>query len=466
VKARAALAAAFALIAAQYLWNAAAERAFWGYDEGGHAGYALSIRERGVLPDPLSGWSTFHPPAAHLLAAGAWALAEPLGPRASLVALRLPSLLGVGAVALVVFSLARRGTGSETLAGLAAALSLCVPVAQLSATMIGNEGLCAGFTALALAALYGLQRDPRRMRLAVCAGLCAGLAAATKYTGLWSAATCALPFLRRDLGRRGLAAGAACAATLLAVAGPVYVRNEVLAGTPFPMTRTREPMRGGEVLLTLRPRRVADYVTVPWDCGRYPYVTVVGAGGLWTGINPAMQSVPCLAYAGFWWDPFGVRATRVDPEEGLTWGVLLLYAGLVPTGILALGFARLAARALRSRGRAPEAPLLLLCALGAGSFVGFTWLAPSLAAAKSSYLLPLLAPAGVAFAEGCAALPRPAQRVGTLLSLLAATLALYAFTVGTVFATSSREISLAYWTSVGRALPGSFIGEAARRLLE
>lgn len=466
MSARRALATVLALIALQGLWNALSQRAFWGYDEGGHAGYVLAIREEGGLPHPLSGWSTFHPPAAHLLGAAAWTLFEPLGPRAGLFALRLSSLGGVLAAVLAVFALARRLAGSEWLALAAAALCASLPVAQLSASMIGNEGLTAGLCALALVALVGLQQDPRSLRLALTAGACAGLAAATKYTGLWSMACCALPFLRRDLDRRGLRAAAACAACAAAIAGPVYLRNLALTDTLLPMTRGREPMRSGEAQLLAGPRRVADYLAIPWDCGRYPYVRIVAEGGLFAGINPAMQSVPCLAYAGVWFDPFGLRATRADPSEGVAWGVALLYAGLVPTLLMTLGFAHMALCSVRSLGRAPEAPLVLLAALGVGSFVAFTWLAPSLAAAKASYLLPLLAPAGVAFAQGCALLPPPARHTGIALSLAAAALAVFVFTTGTVFAPARTDISLAYWTRVGGALPGSWIPEAAQRLLQ
>lgn len=463
---RRALMLVLALVSAQYVWNAAAQRAFWGFDEGGHAGYALAIREELSLPHPLSGWSSFHPPLAHALAAAAWSALEPLGPRAALIGVRLPSLLGVLAAGLATFALARRFTGSENLAAVAATLTLCVPVAQLSASMIGNEGLGAGLAALALCALVPLQADPRRLRLALAAGLCAGLAAATKYTGLWSVAACALPFLRRDLDRRGLRAGLACAAVVLVVAGPVYLRNQLLTGTPLPMTRTLEPMRSGEALLFVRERQLADYLAVPWDCGRYPFVAVVAEGGAWTGINPAMESVPCLAYAGSWFDPFGLRATREDPAEGVVLGVVLLYAGLVPTLLLGLGIARLVARALRSRGRGPEAPLVLHGAFGVASFLAFTWHAPSLAAAKASYLLPLLSGSGVAFALGCSALPLAARRAGVALSLAAAALALVAFTTGVAFAPARTQISLSYWTALGNALPGSYVAEAARRLLE
>jgi hypothetical protein len=59
----------------------------------------------------------------------------------------------------------------------------------------------------------------------------------------------------------------------------------------------------------------------------------------------------------------------------------------------------------------------------------------------------------------------PARRAVVALSLAAAALAFFVFTTGAVFAPADRAISLAYWTRIGAELPGSFIAEAAQRLL-
>ena len=232
------------------------------------------------------------------------------------------------------------------------------------------------------------------------------------------------------------------------------------------MTRHLEPMKGLEARLYAGPRRLRDYLRVPLTCGQYPYVSVVAAGGLIAGFNPAMQGVPCLVYSGFWYDPFGLRAHRTEPEDGVGWGVLLLYAGLVPTLLVAIGFGVATWRALRSRGRAPESPLVLVTVLGLASFVTFTLSAPSLAAAKSSYLLPLLVPGGVFFATACMLLPAGLRRIATGLCLAAALLAAVVFTTGAVFEASQPEGSRAYWTAIGNALPDSYVAEATARLLE
>ena len=227
-----------AVAAAHYGWNAFAQRGFWGYDEGGHAGQALAILETGALPHPLVGWSSFHPPLYHALGAGAWAAFEPWGGgHAALFALRALSALGILALATGVALLSRRLTGSEPTALAAAAMTLFLPVAQLSGTMVGNEALAAGLAALALVWVVDLQRAPTDTRAAAGAGLLAGLALATKVSGVWVVAACAVPFLRRDLGRNGWKSAAVCFGLIVVVAGPVLARSWLLTGTPAPMTR-------------------------------------------------------------------------------------------------------------------------------------------------------------------------------------------------------------------------------------
>jgi 4-amino-4-deoxy-L-arabinose transferase-like glycosyltransferase len=461
--------AALLLIAAavHYAWNAAAQPGFWGYDEGGHAAYALEILETGALPHPQRGWSTFHPPCYYLLAAGLWGLLEPLGPRSVLTGLRLISALGVLAAAGVVYALARRLTAAEPIALTALGVTLFVPVAQLSASMAGNEALAAGLVALALLCLVRLQDDPADARAALGAGLFAGLAFATKFSGAFAVAACAVPFLRSQLDARTRRSLAVCAAAIALIAGPVYLRNALETGSALPFTRSSQPLvREHESRWTAAPRRLGDYLRVPLDCGRYPYANVVAPGGLLAGFNPDMQSVPCLTYAGMWFDPFGVRATRTRPDDGVVWGFALLMAGIVPSLLLAFGLADVVRRVVASRGRAPEAPLLAVTALALPAYAWFTWQVPSLSAVKASYLLPLLAPAGVYFARGCALFPAPVRRVALAGSAAAAGLAAWVFATGAVFPPTNAAVSRGYWLSIGSQLPDPFIVEATQRLIE
>jgi hypothetical protein len=465
VSPRSAVVLLLVLAAGHQAWNAWSQPGFWGYDEGAHAGYALAILETGNLPDPLSGWSSFHPPVFHLVAAAVWGIFDRLPAQTIFLALRMIAGLGILAAGAVVHHLARKLTGSDPIALCATALSLFVPVAQLAGSMVGNEALAAGFAALALPPLVALQRDPHRMRSAAWAGLFAGLALATKYSGAWTLAVCAVPFLRPDLDRRGLRALGVGFAVAALVAGPVYVRNVVLTGTPLPFTRTLEPMREHEQRMFVRERRVSDYLTVPLRCGHNPFVQVMLPDGRIAGVERAMLNVPCLTYAGIWFDPFGIRANRSVPEQGVVAGVGLMLLGLIPTGVMLIGFARSLRRAWSSRGRAMETPLVALSVLGVASYVGFTWIAPSLSAAKASYLLPLLAPAGVFFASGAAALPRVFRVTALAVSAAAAAAAAWVFTTGVVFPAAQPMGSKFYWGKIGEQLPDSYIVEAVLRLI-
>lgn len=453
--------------AALYAWNGAAQPGFWGYDEGGHAAYALEILETGRLPQPQRGWSTFHPPGYYLLAAGAWGMLEPLGPRSVLAGMRWISALGILAAAGVVYGLARRLIGSEPIALVALAVTLFVPVAQLSATMAGNEALAAGLVAVALGYLVRLQDDPTNRRAAAGAGIFAGLAFATKFSGAFAVAACAVPFLRADLDPRARRALAVCGVAVALIAGPVYLRNALETGSALPFTRSAQPLvREHESRWASAPRRLVDYVRVPLDCGQYPYANVIAPGGLLAGFNADMQSVPCLTYAGLWFDPFGVRATRTQPGDGVAWGFALLVAGIVPTLLLAFGLGSAVRRVVATRGRAEETPLVLVTALALPAYAWFTWQVPSLSAVKASYLLPLLVPAGVYFARGCALFPTPVRRVALGLSAAAAALAAWVFTTGTVFPPTNATASRGYWLTIGQQLPDPFIAEAAQRLIE
>jgi hypothetical protein len=452
---------------AQYAWNAWSIPALVGYDAAGHAGYALRIAREGELPHPLSGWSTFHPPAWHLLAAALWRALEPFGAAALRVGLRASGAAAWLAAGIAVHSTLRRTGAPPATAWVAAALFWFAPVAQLSAAMIGNETFAAACVAAALPFLLRLQADPRDLRAAAGAGLAAGLALATKFTGAWAAAACALPFARRDLDRRMLCALAVCAGLGLAVAAPAYLRNAALAGTPVPMTRTREPMRSAEQNLVLRPRRASDYLWLSPECLRRPSVLhTAGAPGAFGNRNPAMASVPCLVYAGLWYDPFAQRVPIERHRDGEWMGPTLAALGLVPTALVAAGLALAARELVRSRARSRDAPLVAMAALAAASFAAFTWSAPSLAAAKASYLLPLAAPAALFFARAAQALPARLRAAALAASGTAAFAAALAFTsgVGVEPDRPRAQIEARVWERIGRALPGSRIDEAVRIL--
>jgi hypothetical protein len=464
LRARLALALLVLAAAAQYGWNAWNVPAVVGYDVGGHAGYVLAIAREGRLPHPLSGWSTFHPPAWHLLAAALWRAIEPFGPEALRVALRaLGGLAWLAAGVALHRALCRSAARADT-AWAATALFFFVPVNQMACAMIGNEAFAAACSAAAIPFLLRLQAAPGDLRAAAAAGLAAGLALATKYTGVWVAAACAVPFARRDLGRREARALATCALVAAAIAAPTYLRNLALLGSPFPMTRTLQPMQTAEADLTMRVRWPTDYVWIPADCLRRPSVhQQPGKPGALANRNPSMQSVPCIVYAGLWYDPFAQRVPLVHHHDGEWLGPLLLALGAAPTALLLAGLALAARECVRTRGRSRDAPLVVMTAVASASFVAFTWRAPSLAAAKASYLMPLAGASAFFFARGAEALPDRLRGLGLSASLVGALAAAVVFTSGVLFPPDPDRalVDGAVWHRIGALLPASRISEAS-----
>ena len=451
-------------VAAQFAWNAWSLPPLAGYDAAGHAGYALFVAREAQLPEPSSGWATFHPPAWYLAGAGVWRALEPLGPVALRIGLRAIAAFAWLAAGLLLHRALRRAGARPATAWVAIALLWLVPVNQLAVGMLGNEAFAAAWSAACVVCVLRLQAEPRNWRAAAGAGLAAGLALASKFTGAWVAAACAVPFARRDLDGRGVRALAVCALAGLAVAGPVVARNLALTGSPFPMTRTRNAsVQAAEAALSLGPRRVRDYLWLPADCLARPSVhQLPDRPGAWSNRNPAMASVPCLAYAGLWYDPFAQRVPIARHRDGEWLGPLLLALGLVPTALVLVGLGVATRDLARRRGLSAEAPLVVMTALAGASFAGFTWVAPSLTAAKASYLMPLAAPAAVFFARAADALPHRLRAVALGLSLAAALASGLAFTSG-VGALPDREharVEADVWLRIGRSLPGSRIDEA------
>jgi hypothetical protein len=460
-----ALAALLLLAASQYSWNALGVPALTGYDAGPHAGYILSIVEEERLPDPYSGSVTFHPPLYYLIGSAFWEFLEPTGPAAITAGLRAIGALAVLGAGLVTYFLVKRRADWKV-AWVATALVLFAPAGQMTAAMIGNEALAAGLGALAVPPLLALQRDPRSARHAALAALFAGLAFATKYNAGFLVAACAVPFLRRDFDSRMLRALAVGAAIGAIIAGPVYTRNLLLTGAPFPFTREREPLRSMEAANVLRPRKVVDYLWIDPACLLRPSIHhVVGGSNALPRRNPAMTNVWGLAYASIWYDAQGHRIPLAYHRDGVYTGPLLTLLGVVPTGVMLLGFALAVGELARKRGRSDDAPLVVLWCVGFAAFVAFTWWAQSVVAVKGSYLLPLAVPGGIFFARGTRWLGPRWRRWILGLGTVAAFAAAAVFTHALVFPSPPAERMAHRYRLMGELLPGSYIAEAADRLV-
>jgi len=413
----------------------------------------------------MEGWATFHPPLYYVLGAGVWSLLEPFGPRAVVTGLRVIGGLAGLCVGWVTWLLVLRTGGNATVAWVAAAIALFLPSAQIATAMIGNEALASGLVALSLLSLFHLQRDPKNIRVAALTGLLVGLAFITKYTAAFAVVACVVPFLRKDFDR---ATGRALTAALLVggiVIAPVYLRNVALTGTPFPILREHEPTASQEAKNVLRPRRVADYLWLDPECLMRPSIYHIdGESTSELRRNFAMTNVWGLAYASTWYDAFAHRIPVPWHRDGVFSGPLLAVLGIVPTLITLLGFALAIAAAVRSRGRSDDAPFVVAAIVGLAMFVGFTSWAQSVVAIKASYLLPLVAPAGVFFARGIRFIGGDLRKIALALSATAALASAVVFTHALVFPAQPIEKMARIWRLLGSYLPDSHIAESVDRL--
>jgi 4-amino-4-deoxy-L-arabinose transferase-like glycosyltransferase len=460
-----ALALLLGIAATQYAWNAVGIPALAGYDAGPHVGYILAIVETGRLPDLYSGTQTFHPPLYYLLGSRVWMLLEPAGPDAISAGLRSIGGIATLLAGIVGWFLVRK-RASFSVAWVATALVLFVPVGQMSAAMVGNEALAAGLAAFALPSILVLQRDPHRVGHAALAGLFAGLAFATKFSGLFVVAACAVPFLRRDFDRgmlRALAVGLAVGAI---IAGPVYARNWLIAGSPFPFTRAEEPIKSLEAGNILRPRRLSDYLWLDPACLLRPSIHhIEGNSMAGRRRNPDMTNIWGLTYASIWYDAQGHRIPLPFHRDGVYTGPLLTLLGIVPTAVMLFGFGLAVVAAIRRRGRSDDAPLVVLWGVGIAFFVAFTWWAQSVVAVKGSYLLPLSVPGAVFFARGVTRLGAGWRPWILAASAVAALAAAVVFTHDLVYPAAPAELMAHRYRLLGEFLPDSYIAEAADRLV-
>lgn len=398
---------ALLLVAAtgQRAWNAAAIPSLRGYDGPGHAAYVFTLVDEGRLPHPTEGWSTFHPPTYYVLGAGVWKLLAPLGPDAVQFGLRMIGALAGLLAAIVLYRCARSLGASGPTAWVATALFLFVPSNQMAAVMIGNEALCAAIAVLAIPPILALQADPTDRRAACLAGLIIGLAIITKYNSLPLLPAALVPFVVRRPNPKTLAAMATLGVTLAVVAGPVYLRNFLVTGSPVPMTREIGPMQKAENSMIIRPRRATDYLWLDPMAVRRPSLFQTGPlRARLANRNPAMANVWGLTHASIWFDPFLHRTDDDFHRDGSPWGFLLATLGLIPAAGMLAGFCLAVGSAVRSRGRSPWTPLVVLWSFGVLLYLAFSMRSPSAAALKGSYMLPIAGAGTLFFARAATAL--------------------------------------------------------------
>jgi tetratricopeptide (TPR) repeat protein len=391
-------AGALAVPAGVRLWNACAGPLMWGYDAWGHVAYVLFIDRFRGLPWPDQGWSYFHPPLHYLLG---WLLAQPRDADVLARGLAiLGSLASLATAGLAALATRLASPDRPLLAPLAFAAVALLPVHLYLSPMPGNE---LTLTLIASAALLVFAanecRERPRLALDAVAGLLAGLALLTKFSGLLPvvtavAALAARVAIERGGVRRAAARAGVIAGVALAVAGPYYQRNLAAFGTPFKLSRDFPLVAQVEAEQTPGVRRPADYLRLPLAVFTDPRPQA-----------PAMQgSVWGTVYAAVWADVFRESDVERATVEHASAGFLTAL-GLLPTALFVAGAGLAIGDVRRGRRRGVYVPLLAHAAVVVASFAVFAWRVPIWSALKASYLLGLSLPYGVFLA-------RAAERLG------------------------------------------------------
>lgn len=221
-------------------------------DERQHANYVATVQKERSLPvfrpgssDLYETYQSHQPPLYYILAAG-WSQALGLDPQTQADGFRLRlfnTLLGL--LTLVgIYSAARWGTGSETLALTAAALAGLMPMFVALHSAVSNDPLLILGCTWSLALMARVLREGWTVKLALALGLVMGLSLITKTTALvlLPVALILCWQTRESLQPRWVTA--LVFGLPLLIASPVWMRNMTLYSDPLAMRAFKEAFVG------------------------------------------------------------------------------------------------------------------------------------------------------------------------------------------------------------------------------
>ncbi len=375
-----------------YIWNAFTLPFGSGYDELGHAAYIRKIATTGIIPPPLSGWTTFHPPLYYLLSSLIWKIMESSGPIAVILCIRMISCLSIILAGLLSYVFLKKLNFTNSVSLLSTSILLSLPAAMMAASWIGNEAFTALTSSIACVASVLLAQKQDDDKLAFFAGILSGLAFASKYTGLvivfgLFAATYNLSTRRFRIRTITFAI-----LGLLIISTPVVLRNISTTSSILPMTRSLAPIERVEAHTHIT-RSIKDYVTFNYECLLDPRIYNYKE----RQYNSHMDNVWGLTYVGLWFDPFGHRLP-VNTSFGML--NIMPWLGLCPTFIMLVGLVDVIKDFIKKRLSQEWFPLLTIAIFELIIYIYWTWHSATLVAVKGSYLLPLIIPAASFFARG------------------------------------------------------------------
>lgn len=384
------------------------------WDAPGHADYVLALSEL-RWPDPRS-WCGAHPPLFYGLGAATCALLPDAVPMH--VTLRLLSVAAWVVTLGLVWRALRPAVGSVD-AAVATTVLLATPGFAIASAMMTNDALCALFVTATLARLLAAPPGVPRARDAAATGVLAGLAAASKATGMAAVGIGALwhawrAWQARPRSTAGLAAVGAFALASAAFVLPHYLRLlGALSGSLYDILAVR--------------------------AGSIEKETVATAVHEIARLTSTVPSFPRLVHTALWNDPTvlpHVVSTTVPAR--LAW-----IGGMLVTAIAAAGTIRILAHpALRRR----TAVALLFGFVYLAALVPHAVDRPYIVLTKTNYLLPAALPLALVVASGLG-LARGGLGTGVRVLVLAVAVACLTFTGSG----ATRSVAAA---PVGAAEPG------------
>ncbi len=388
--------------------------AWFGFDVVGHMEFIHYIVEKGRLPLAHEGWKMNEAPLFHLISSLPYRfIYTHLTVDQNVIAMRvIPLLCGLGQAEIALRTLRLVFPGRTHAQLLGAAVCGLLPMNLYLSFFPSNQPLVGLWSALAVYLTLRHLLDARpatRWAAPLLIGLCLGLAALSKVTGLLAAPGAllgiALAAGRRPGGRlRLLVEPAIALAAMLAVCGWFFVRNQLALGTPFSVG-------------------FSESLDTVWrqDPGfRAPGQLLTFGEALWHPVSAGFVGFWDSLYSTFWSDGFisagqvppgyvydataGSRPSPVPPWDFRFLGAATLLS-LGPATLMLMGGIRAVARPTVGIERGT-----LLCLFWIGSHLaGMSYLyltLPMVSAGKAAYLLNVLPCFGVLLGQGLAMIER------------------------------------------------------------
>jgi tetratricopeptide (TPR) repeat protein len=412
-----------------------------GYDAFAHFTYVWFLAETGRVPAATAGWEFFQPPAYYALMLAFWKALPGMDPLVRLqVGTMFVAILGLVHAA-VCFVVVRRYFPNDRLVQLLApGLMLFLPVHLYSSGFLGNEVLGAALCGLGLLVLLWTLRRETIARAALL-GLVLGVAMLVKFTALAVVVAAFATLGQRAVVQARLARGvvtlSVVAAVVLAVCGWFYVRNAVMYGNPFQMSREQLFLAHIENSQPQGQRTLLEYVLFDpgilmepqWPRGEPLY----GPPRLESDYSALRHSIPTGLYANTWFDGYGAFVLppidRSPTVRGA--GQALLTLGMVPTLLMALGLWT-GLGDLRRRGWDDTLVTMLFASAAMATIIVLgTRSVPTQAAVKATYLMPTSVAFAFWFALGIDRLRRSRPSWVRPVAAVSATLAVLSVVVFT-----------------------------------